>query len=112
MTLDGSNHIGDTLPGKVQTYMAAGKPIIGALNGAGYEVIQESRCGKAVHASDAEELANLFLDYINHQNEYLSCGENAKKYFLANFTEEQHFRTLETILNDMISSKRKEEQTV
>ncbi len=112
LTLDGSNHIGDTLPGKIQTYMAAGKPIIGALNGAGYEVIQESRCGKAVHAGDAEGLADLFLDYINHQNEYLSCGENAKKYFLANFTEEQHFKTLETILNDMISNKRKEEQTV
>ena len=27
LTLDGSNHIGDTLPGKIQTYMVAGKPI-------------------------------------------------------------------------------------
>ena len=42
LTLDGSTHIGDTLPGKLQTYMAAGKPVIAAANGATKDIIEES----------------------------------------------------------------------
>ena len=34
-----------TLPGKVQTYMAAGKPVIGAINGEASLVINEAECG-------------------------------------------------------------------
>lgn len=99
LTLDGSNHIGDTLPGKIQTYMAAGKPIFGALNGAGNQVIIESKCGDAVNAGNYKGLAALFLDYIEHMEKYAQCGNNARAYFMREFTEEKHFETLEEILN-------------
>lgn len=101
LTLDGSNRIGDTLPGKVQTYMAAGKPIFGAMNGAGYEVIRESRCGDSVRAGDYKGLAKLFLDYIKDQSGYSKCGSNARKYFNEHFTENKHFAELEKILEKM-----------
>ena len=34
-----------TIPGKVQTYMAAGKPVIGAIDGETPKVIEEAGCG-------------------------------------------------------------------
>ena len=34
-----------TLPAKVQSYMAAGKPILAAISGEGKKVIEESKCG-------------------------------------------------------------------
>lgn len=62
LTLDGSTQIGDTLPGKLQTYMAAGKPVIAAANGATKEVIEESRCGICTSAGDDRALGEALLD--------------------------------------------------
>ncbi len=104
LTLDGSNHIGDTLPGKLQTYMAAGKPSIGALNGAGKEVIEECGCGLCAVAGDDQKMADLFIEYINNKEKYTTCGEKAKKYFRDFFTQGMHFLELEkqlTILTEM-----------
>lgn len=103
LTLDGSTHIGDTLPGKVQTYMAAGKPILGAMNGAGFEVIMESGAGKCVKAGDAQGLSDIFMDFIENKADYTDCGDKAREYFKQNFTEEIHFKTLEERLRSMIS---------
>lgn len=101
LTLDGSNHIGDTLPGKVQTYMAAGKPIFGAMNGAGFEVINESACGKCVYAGDSEGLSDIMIEYIENKDKYTMMGTNAKQYFEKHFTEEQHFKSLEDMFIKM-----------
>lgn len=62
LTLDGSTQIGDTLPGKLQTYMAAGKPVIAAANGATKEVIEESHCGICTPAGDDRALGEALLD--------------------------------------------------
>ena len=62
LTLDGSTQTGDTLPGKLQTYMAAGKPVIAAANGATKEVIEESRCGICTSAGDDRALGEALLD--------------------------------------------------
>ena len=61
LTLDGSTQIGDTLPGKLQTYMAAGKPVIAAANGATKEIIEESRCGICTPAGDDKALGEALL---------------------------------------------------
>lgn len=95
LTLDGSNRIGDTLPGKLQTYMAAGKPIIGALNGAGKDVIEDSRCGLCANAGDFNKLADYLNCFVDNRSKYSSCGENARRYFKENFVQEKHFKELE-----------------
>lgn len=61
LTLDGSTQIGDTLPGKLQTYMAAGKPVIAAANGATKEIIEESRCGICTPAGDDRALGEALF---------------------------------------------------
>ena len=105
LTLDGSNRIGDTLPGKLQTYMAAGKPIFGALNGAGREIIEESGCGAAVHAGDADGFAGILKDFIEHPEKYRDCGDKSRSYFREHFRKEQHFETLEHQLRVMVEER-------
>lgn len=80
LTLDGSTHIGDTLPGKLQTYMAAGKPILAAANGAAMEVIREANCGKCVAAGDYEAYGRILLDFAKEiQSEGQTGTEFAKE---------------------------------
>ena len=48
---------GMTIPGKVQSYLASGKPLLGMLDGEGARVIADSMAGLVVPAGDAEALA-------------------------------------------------------
>ncbi len=101
-TLDGSNRIGDTLPGKVQTYMAAGKPIIASCNGAGRDVVNESGAGIAVEYGDSKAMADAMISLIDDPDKFAPCGDNARKYFRENFLEEIHLSQLERELKDLI----------
>lgn len=106
LTLDGSNKIGDTLPVKMQGYMAAGKPVIAAINGAGRQVIEQSGCGLCVAAGDAEGLARAMRQFAENPAQYAACGENGRSYFRTHFTKEQHFETLEAQLNALTGTTR------
>jgi glycosyltransferase involved in cell wall biosynthesis len=50
-----------TIPGKIQSYLATGIPIVGMLNGEGARVISESGAGLVCPAGDAYELARNVL---------------------------------------------------
>lgn len=95
ITLRGNNEVGNTMPGKLQVYMTVGKPILGAINGAAKEVIEESHCGKCVPAGDYKGLAELMKQYIEHPEDFASCGKNAKRYFENNFTLDNYMTQLE-----------------
>jgi len=47
-----------TLPGKIQSYMAAKKPILGAAGGETNRVIHDAKCGSCVPAEDSKALAD------------------------------------------------------
>jgi glycosyltransferase involved in cell wall biosynthesis len=49
------------IPAKVQSYLSAGRPIIGSLDGEGARVIEESGSGWASPAGDAQALAALVM---------------------------------------------------
>ncbi len=49
------------LPGKVQTYLSMGKPIVGMLDGEGSRVLKESCAALVVDAGDAKGLADSLL---------------------------------------------------
>lgn len=102
ITLRGNNEVGNTMPGKMQMYMTAGKPILGAINGAANEVINESRCGTCVKAGDAEGLAAIMKDFIEHPESYKDCGKNAQAYFKNHFTLDHFMNGLERELNSLV----------
>lgn len=98
LTLRGDNAVGNTMPGKLQTYMACGKPIFGAINGAADETIRDAHCGACVQAGDYEGLACLMMSYIDNPANYKACGKNAKDYFEKHFTLKQYCDDLERLL--------------
>lgn len=83
-----------TLPGKVQSYMAAGKPIIGAIDGETARVIGESHCGYCGKAEDVDELVNNIKSFvINSEKEEM--GINARVYYEKNFSRRRFMDRLE-----------------
>lgn len=95
VSLQADNQIGLTLPGKVQGYMAAGKPIIGMIDGSAKDVINESGCGICVKAGDVDALAAGMKDFINNHEKYKCCGDKAREYFKTNFRKSIFIEKLE-----------------
>jgi colanic acid biosynthesis glycosyl transferase WcaI len=50
-----------TIPGKLQSYLTAGLPIVAALNGEGADLLRSSRVGVTAPAGDADGLAEAVL---------------------------------------------------
>lgn len=53
-----------TIPGKVQAYLAAGRPLLAMLDGEGARVITESGAGLVAPAGDAQTLSDRVLDLV------------------------------------------------
>lgn len=83
-----------TLPGKVQTYMAAGKPIIGAIDGETALIVADADCGICSGAEDAMSLAENARRFVNMDSK--SCGKNARKYYDCNFAKQVFIDRLES----------------
>ncbi len=75
-----------TIPGKLQSYLACGKPIIASLNGIGAKIIKDASCGLISNSEDAEALANSIYEFNNLTLENRSkLGNNARKYYEKEF---------------------------
>lgn len=92
-----------TVPGKLQAYMATGKPVIGAMSGSGKDLIEEADCGVCAEAEDYMGLANLMKDYLKNPAAYVSAGLNGKEYAKAHFTLNEHVSRLEKLLSETIN---------
>lgn len=101
ITLKDDSMIGRTIPSKLQGYMAAGKVVIGAINGAAQDVIKEANCGLCVAASDDIALAEAMREFIINRKCYLNCGSNGREYFKKHFTKEIFMDNLEKKLKEM-----------
>ncbi len=95
VSLKADNETGLTLPSKVQGYMAAGKPIIGMIDGSAKDVIEESGCGLCVKAGDVEGFANAMKRFITAREDFRECGQKARLYFTENFSKEKFMKKLE-----------------
>ena len=86
-----------TLPGKVQSYMAVGKPIIGAIDGETKFVVEDAECGFCGKADDVIELAENIKKFIQSEDR-VTMGQNARKYYVENFEEKLFMDKLESKL--------------
>ena len=102
VTLTANQFISFTLPGKVQTYMAAGKPIIAAANGEVPQVITAAQCGYCAKAEDAKGLAEAVQKFLQCTNR-LQLGRNAKAYYEENFARNKFMNMLEDILKQYVT---------
>ena len=75
-----------TLPGKIQSYLACGKPIIAALDGEGALLVRESGAGLSCPAQDADALAKAVLAIHGMPDEdRKKMGVRGRKYYELNF---------------------------
>jgi len=78
-----------TVPAKLQTYMALGKPIIAVLKGEGATIIKDAKCGIVEENYNYVELAENINNFIKKQEtEYFELGKNGKIYYENNFNSE------------------------
>lgn len=97
ITLKADPILSMTLPGKVQSYMAVGKPIIGAIDGETQKVIEDASCGYCGKAEDAEKLAENIKKFIQN-SEKKTLGENARNYYEKHFEQVKFMDKLEKYL--------------
>jgi glycosyltransferase involved in cell wall biosynthesis len=90
-----------TIPAKVQSYLACGKPIIGSLDGEGARVILEANAGFSAQSENYKALADCVRKmYHLSDEERLLLGRNARNYFEQEFEREKLLDKLESILVD------------
>lgn len=97
ITLKNDKAISYTLPGKVQSYMAAHKPIIGSINGETRRVIKEANCGYCCAADDYKELSKIILEFCDSNQQRL-MGENGYDYYIKNYSKKSFISALEESL--------------
>lgn len=103
VTLTADPFISLTLPGKVQTYMAAGKPIIAAATGEIPNVIRDSGCGFCAGAEDAQGLADAVSQFLAYEDK-AALGVRAKVYYQKHFTRTMFMDHLEGELKEFCDS--------
>lgn len=96
VTLQENDDLSLTLPGKVQTYLAAGKPIIGAINGETKLVINAAECGYCGSANNIEELAYNVRAFIKEKTDRETMGNNSRHFYDQNFRKEIFISKLES----------------
>lgn len=99
ISLSDSPDLGLTVPGKLASYMAAGKPILASMNGAGFAAVQQSGGGLVSPACDQQALAdNMVKLYAMDSAQRAALGAKAKEYYLAHYRRAELLRRLETFI--------------
>lgn len=90
-----------TIPGKVQAYLASGRPVIGMINGEAARVIEESGAGFACESGNGsalaavtEKLAGLSLTERNQM------GESGRQYYEREFAKPALLSRLERLFSE------------
>lgn len=99
VTLTADPFISLTLPGKVQTYMAVGKPVIAAADGEIPVVLEASQCGYCAEAEDPEGFADAVRRFLACEDKQ-KLGQNARNYYSTHFTRDMFMDNLENELKN------------
>ena len=86
------------VPGKTLAYLASGRPIIMAVNGAAGDLIREAKAGIVISPEDPDEMARavLHLEQLSY-SERASLGENGRSYLLTHFSKDKVMEQYEDI---------------
>ena len=93
--LSDSPDLGLTVPAKVASYMAAGKPVLASMDGAGNAAVATAG-GLSSPACDAAALADNLLALTRMDAaQRAAIGQSAKEYYLAHYRRSELLRKLE-----------------
>ncbi len=91
-----------TIPSKVQSYLACGKPIIAALEGEGARVVREAGAGLTPSPEDPKALADAILAmYHMPEESRRAMGLRGRGYFETHFERGLLLERLEKWMNEL-----------
>jgi glycosyltransferase involved in cell wall biosynthesis len=91
-----------TIPGKVQSYLAAGRPILGMLNGEGARVIGDAGAGLAAPAGDSAILAaNVRTLMTRSEDDRKAMGRAGREYCRAEFDRDRLLASFEVWTSEL-----------
>jgi colanic acid biosynthesis glycosyl transferase WcaI len=97
-----------TIPSKIQSYMACGRPILASLEGEGARIVEEAQAGIVVPPEDASALAKAVLQIaLMPASERETLGQNGRHYFLQEFERDTLLARLDTWMNELVREVRK-----
>lgn len=100
--------IAQTIPNKLQVYMAAGKPIIVSGNGEPARVLTQARAGLVANAGDARALAEAVMNLRRlPSDQRATLGENGLKWFSRHFEIGQRTQTLIAHLQRAVAERKR-----
>lgn len=86
-----------TIPAKLQSYMACGKPIMASACGETERIVREANCGVCAPIGDADALAEAILE-IKDNTELSQMAKNAVEYSKVHFSKAKLMDELEEYL--------------
>jgi glycosyltransferase involved in cell wall biosynthesis len=104
VTLKNEEIFSYTVPSKVQAYLAAGRPIVAALNGEGARIIAEAGAGLTCGAEDSMAMAQCVRSlHAMTEHERTRLGESGRRYFLEHFEMRRQAGRLVEILEQRMA---------
>lgn len=96
-----------TIPGKVQSYLMAGIPLLGMLDGEGAAVIRDAQAGLTCEAGDGAGLAQAVLALAAMPTaERKQMGLNGRNYAQQDFGRAQLMDRLEALLAEAVTIRK------
>jgi glycosyltransferase involved in cell wall biosynthesis len=90
-----------TYPNKVFDYMAAGRPVVLAIDGVIREVVEEAGCGIFVPPGDAKAMSEAICKLAEHPEQSREMGLRGRKYLEQHFSREQVGEQLIKVLEEL-----------
>ncbi|WP_353191897.1 glycosyltransferase family 4 protein [Pandoraea pnomenusa] len=96
-----------TVPSKVPVYLATGKPVIAAMDGAGARVINDAQAGIACPAEDPQALADAVRELAAASDaQRQMMGEHGRRYYADRFEANRLVRDLVSHLQSATADAR------
>jgi glycosyltransferase involved in cell wall biosynthesis len=94
-----------TIPGKLQSYLATGIPVLAMLNGEGADVVANAGAGLVCKAGDSEQLADNIIHLAQMDDDQRQqMGKNGKAFCNREFDKRLLLNQLETWLSRLSDS--------
>lgn len=104
LTLRDGPALSSTVPSKLQSYLAAGKPVIASCNGEAARVVTKADAGLVCPAGDATALAKAVLKLFQMKpEERVRLGENGRAHFESHYRLEDRMAELVTHIEEVVA---------
>jgi glycosyltransferase involved in cell wall biosynthesis len=82
-------HLKAVVPARLQSYMAAGRPVLAMIDGGGAEIIKESDCGFVAGAADYKSLVDIVRNLVlPNKDNFEAKGMNGRLFFEKHYKKE------------------------